>query len=242
MCCISNFDIARAVFLLVSERFNFWNCGCRNFLFTSPQATPSKDFLQGVVLSFQQNVTSWTQPEELNISPPPLPIRDELILLLDCLKSAFLPPFFVFVLLRQKKWGPATKQQNKNSSGNGGYGKARIKGKVINLKKNINRLRQNICCAKHSRCENIELKLLEKTKTLTEKVGAPGVLDSASLHSLTLDSDPLLLREQRCHIVSFVFLNLSMMGNHMVQLKLTCLPKATLLDLSANLNFLPLLP
>ena len=82
MCCISNFDIARAVFLLVSERFNFWNCGCRNFLSTSPQATSSKDFLQGVVLSFQQNVTSWTQPEELNKSPPPLPIRDELILLL----------------------------------------------------------------------------------------------------------------------------------------------------------------
>ena len=34
----------------------------------------------------------------------------------------------------KKKWGLATKQQNKNSSGNSGYGKARIKGKVINLK------------------------------------------------------------------------------------------------------------
>ena len=66
------------------------------------------------------------------------------------------------------------------------------------------------------RCENIEQKLLEKTKTLTEEVGAPGILDSTSLHSLTLDSHPLLLREHRCHIVSIVFLNLSMMGNHMV--------------------------
>ena len=48
---------------------------------------------------------------------------------LDCLKSAFLPPFFVFVLLRQKKWGKATKQQSKNSSG--GNGKSRIKGRSL---------------------------------------------------------------------------------------------------------------
>ena len=141
MCCISNFDIARTVFLLVSGSFNFWNCGCRNFLFTSSQATSSKDFLQGVVLSFQQNVTSWTQPEELNKSPPPLPIRDELILLLvkyfPWLFKKCIPPTLLCICASssKKNWGLATKQQNKNSSGNGGYGKARIKRKVINLKK-----------------------------------------------------------------------------------------------------------
>ena len=83
------------------------------------------------------------------------------------------------------------------------------------------------------RCENIEQKLLEKTKTLTEEVGAPGILDSASLHSLTLDSHPLLLREHRCHIVSIVFLNLSMMGNHMVDIFHT-----VKVDLSAKARFL----
>ena len=79
---------------------------------------------------------------------------------LGCLKSAFLPPFFVFVLLRQKKWGKATKQQSKNSSG--GNGKSRIKGRSLIWRKNINRLWQNICCAKHSRCENIEQKTIRK--------------------------------------------------------------------------------
>ena len=33
-----------------------------------------------------------------------------------------------------KKWGKATKQQSQNSPVNGGFGKSRIKGKVINLK------------------------------------------------------------------------------------------------------------
>ena len=83
------------------------------------------------------------------------------------------------------------------------------------------------------RCENIEQKLLEKTKTLTEEVGAPGILDSTSLHSLTLHSDPLLLCEHRCHIVSIVFLNLSMMGNHMSDIFHT-----VEVDLSTNGQFL----